>query len=163
MWQKMLQGGNGTQKSDNRFFILNENGFQNGFSLGLPVNAGGLNSNHTWDYTDNAITTQMSGINSNNSINLNGEIKNNNFKAILVEWCINGGDKVITIGQLNGIDLDVNKYCSIFFTHGMYLGSDFHTTEVPSSLDGSNLVWWGSNMFSSETSGTVTIYRMWFE
>ena len=161
MWQKALQlSGGGT---DNRFFILNENGFQNGFSLGLPVYAGGLNPNHTWDYTDNAITTQMSGNGSNNSINLNGEIKNNNFKVILAEWCINGGNKVIAGRQLNGIDLDVKKYCSIFFTHGAYLGIDFHTTEAPSSLDGSNLVWLGEGIFPGEMSGTVTIYRMWFE
>ena len=74
--------------TDELFFILNENGFQNGFSLGVPVRAGGINAQFGWTYSNNEIFTETKGETTNNSITLNGTIANNNYKCFFYRFFV---------------------------------------------------------------------------
>ena len=158
MFQKMLQVGSGGG-TDERFFILNENGFQNGFSLGSPVKAGGLNAQFGWTYSNNEIYTELHGETTNNSIMLNGKVENNNFNSLIIEYSYNN-NKIIRRGDVQ--NLDVNKYIGLFLTHGIYFGFTACPTEIPSTDLGD----FGVIFFENSTltgSGTITIHRLWLE
>ena len=157
MWQKALQlSGVGT---DERFFILNENGFQNGFSLGVPVRAGGINAQFGWTYSNNEIFTETKGEGSNSSITLNGTIANNNYKYFIIDFSCAAG-RYIRASEFNYSES--KRHLSIFFTHGIYLGLTNTMDETPTSLDldinATYLVVSGNPLKGNET---ITIHRIW--
>ena len=155
MWQKALQlNGGGT---DDRFFILNENGFQNGFSLGSPVAAGGLNAQYGWTYSNNEIFTKTGALNSNNSITLNGTIANNNYKYFIADFSCTAG-RYIRLAEFNYSES--KRHLSIFFTHGIYLGLTFTMDETPTTLD-NDTTYWIENNGVLNTNETITIHRIW--
>ena len=156
MFQKMLQVGSGGG-TDERFFILNENGFQNGFSLGVPVTAGGLNAQFGWTYSNNEIFTETKGASTNNSITLNGTIANNNYKYFIIDFSCTSGRH---IGYSKFDYSESKRHLSIFFTHGIYLGLTFTMDETPTSLDNGTVYFLNNdNVFNANE--TVTIHRIW--
>ena len=156
MFQKMLQGGN-CGGTDERFFILNENGFQNGFSLGVPVIAGGLNAQFGWTYSNNEIFTETKGVNTNNSITLNGTIANNNYNYFIIDFSCTAG-RYIMSSKFNYSES--KRHLSIFLTHGIYFGLTYTMDETPTSLDNDTIyfVVSGNPLKGNET---VTIHRIW--
>ena len=158
MFQKMLQGGNGGG-TDERFFILNENGFQNGFSLGIPVQAGGQNAQFGWTYSNNEIFTETKAVNTNNSITLNGTIANNNYKYFIMDFSCTAG-RYIKLSEFNYSES--KRHLSIFFTHGLYLGLTNTMDETPTSLDlDTNTTYFIVSESPLRTNETVTIHRIW--
>lgn len=156
MWQKALQlSGGGT---DERFFILNENGFQNGFSLGSPVKAGGLNAQVGWTYSNNEIFTETKGQNTNNSIILNGTIPNNNYKYFIFDFSCTAG-RYIKFSNFNYSES--KRHLSIFFTHGLYLGLSNTIDETPTTLD-TGEIYFAVSENPLSAFETVTIHRIWF-
>ena len=159
MWQEALQlSGGGT---DERFYILNENGFQNGFSLGVPVHAGGINAQFGWTYSNNEIFTETKGGNTNNSITLNGTIANNNYNYFIFDFSCTAG-RYIKASNFNYSES--KRHLAIFLTHGIYLGLSNTMDETPTSLDVDSDV----NFVNGDASGsllssheTVTIHRIW--
>ena len=156
MFQEMLQGGNGGG-TDDRFFILNENGFQNGFSLGVPVRAGAINAQFGWTYSNNEIFTETKGERTNNSITLNGTIANNNYNYFIIDFSCTAG-RYIKSSKFNYSES--KRHLSIFFTHGIYLGLTYTMDETPTSLDNDTVyfVVEGNPLNANET---VTIHRIW--
>ena len=158
MWQRMLQIGS-SGGTDERFFILNKNGFQNGFSLGVPVKAGGLNAQFGWTYSNNEIFTETKGERTNNSITLNGTIANNNYKYFIIDFSCTSG-RHIRASEFNYSES--KRHLSIFFTHGIYFGLTFTMDETPTSLDNDKVYFIvsGNPLNANET---VTIHRIWLE
>ena len=156
MFQKMLQVGS-SGGTDERFFILNENGFQNGFSLGVPVHAGGLNAQFGWTYSNNEIFTETKAINTNNSITLNGTIANNNYKYFIMDFSYSSGRH---IGYSKFNYSESKRHLSIFFTHGLYFGLTNTMDETPTSLDNGTTYFFNSENIL-KTNETVTIHRIW--
>ena len=158
MWQEALQlSGGGT---DERFFILNENGFQNGFSLGSPVKAGGINAQFGWTYSNNEIFTETKGANTNNSITLNGTIANNNYKYFIIDFSCTAG-RYIIFSKFNYSES--KRHLSIFFTHGIYFGLTNTVDETPTSLDlDTNTTYFIDSANILSGNETITIHRIWF-
>lgn len=155
MWQEALQlSGGGT---DERFFILNENGFQNGFSLGVPVPAGGFNAQFGWTYSNNEIFTETKGDRTNNSITLNGTIANNNYKYFIIDFSCTSG-RYIRALEFNYSES--KRHLSIFFTHGIYLGLTFTMDETPTTLDNDKIYFVDAQNVLNANE-TVTIHRIW--
>ena len=156
MWQEALQlsSGGGT---DERFFILNENGFQNGFSLGVPVTAGAINPQFGWTYSNNEIFTETKGANTNNSITLNGTIANNNYKYFIIDFSCTAGRH---IGYSKFDYSESKRHLSIFFTHGIYLGLTNTMDETPTTLD-NEAPYFTDSKDVLKTNETVTIHRIW--
>ena len=155
MWQEALQlSGGGT---DERFFILNENGFQNGFSLGVPVYAGGINAQFGWTYSNNEIFTEVKGENTNNSITLNGTIANNNYKYFILDFSCTAGRY---IAFLEFDYSESKRHLSIFFTHGLYLGLSNTIDETPTTLDNGK-IYFAVNGNPLRGNETITIHRIW--
>ena len=163
MFQKMLQVGGSGGSRDNRYFIINEDGFQNGFSLGQLVTAGGINPQYGWTYSNNEIYAELHGARTNNSIMLNGKVENNNFNSVIVEYSYNN-NKIIRRIDAQNLDLDVNKYIGLFLTHGEYFGISTCPTEIPST-DLNNLPNITIFIENSTLTGdkTITIHRLWLE
>ena len=160
MWQEALQlSGVGT---DERFFILNENGFQNGFSLGSPVKAGTINAQFGWTYSNNEIFTETKGANTNNSITLNGTIANNNYKYFIMDFSCTSG-RYIKASKFNYFES--KRHLSIFLTHGIYFGLTNTVDETPTSLDqldiDTNTIYFidAQNVLSGNE--TITIHSIW--
>lgn len=159
MWQEALQLSGG--RTDERFYILNKNGFQNGFSLGVPVRAGGINAQFGWTYSNNEIFTETKGERTNNSITLNGTITNINYKYFFIDFSCNAG-RYITGAKYN--DSELKRHLSIFFTHGIYLGLTNTMDETPTSLDlDTNTTYLIVSGFPLSGNETVTIHRIWLE
>ena len=159
MWQEALQLSSGV--ADERFFILNENGFQNGFSLGTPVRAGGINAQFGWTYSNNEIFTETKDEGTNNSITLNGTIANNNYKYFILDFSCTAG-RYIKYSIFNYSES--KRHLSIFFTHGIYLGLTNTVDETPTSLDlDTNTTYFIIDDSQNILSGneTITIHRIW--
>ena len=157
MFQKMLQVGS-SGGSNERFFILNENGFQNGFSLGVPVHAGGINAQFGWTYSNNEIFTEAKGEQSNSSITLNGTIANNNYKYFIMDFSCTSG-RYIRASEFNYSES--KRHLSIFFTHGRYFGLVFTMDETPTTLDNNKVYFVAGDNNILKGYETVTIHRIW--
>ena len=157
MWQEALQlSGVGT---DERFFILNENGFQNGFSLGVPVRAGAINAQFGWTYSNNEIFTETKGENTNNSITLNGTIANNNYNYFIMDFSCTAG-RYTMASKFNYSES--KRHLSIFLTHGLYLGLTNTMDETPTSLDlDTNTTYFIEAQIILRGNETITIHRIW--
>lgn len=157
MWQEALQlSGGGT---DELFFILNENGFQNGFSLGVPVRAGGINAQYGWTYSNNEIYTEAKGANTNSSIILNGTIASNNYKYFIIDFSCTAGRYIMSS---NFNYSESKRHLSIFYTHGIYLGLSNTIDETPTTLDldttATYFIVSGNPLRGNET---IIIHRIW--